>query len=204
MRADALRNRDRLLAAARELFAERGLAVSMDEIARSAGVGVGTAYRRFASRDELIDALFDDRIEHLLAIARDALEDADPWHGLATFLERQIEMQAADRGLKELLFSPARLRQKMARVRSQLLPMVQELIERAQAAGDLRPDVSVTDLAPINVMLGATADLAPELWRRFLPLVLDGLRTRRDAPTDLAHPPLTRAQLDDLHVAPRR
>src|SRR3954467_11819009 len=101
LRADAARNRARLIAAARELFAERGLNVTMDEIARHAGVGVGTAYRRFASREELIEALFDDRFEQIIANAERALEDPDAWHGLITFVESQIEMQAADRGLKE-------------------------------------------------------------------------------------------------------
>src|SRR4051794_39660878 len=103
LRADAARNRARLLEAARALFAERGLAVTMDEIARHAGVGVGTAYRRFASREELIAALFDDRIEQVIANAERALEDPDPWHGLVAFLEGQTAMQAEDRGLKELL-----------------------------------------------------------------------------------------------------
>lgn len=201
LRADAARNRARLIEAARELFAERGLHVTMDEIARHAGVGVGTAYRRFASREELIGALFDDRIEQVLANAETAVADPDPWHGLVTMIESSIEMQAADRGLKELLFSPAELRDRVAVVRERMFPLVEQVFERARDAGMLRPDVSALDLPAINFMLGAAADLGgdvePELWRRYATIVLDGLRARRDGPTPLAQRSLQPSQLDD-------
>jgi AcrR family transcriptional regulator len=200
LRADAARNRARLLEAARELFAARGLSVTMDEIARHAGVGVGTAYRRFASREELIEALFDERIEQVVANAEAAVRDPDPWHGLVTMLERQLEMQAEDRGLKELLFSPALIREKHTTVRARMLPLVEEVFARAQASGDLRPDVRPTDLAGINFMVGSAADLggdiAPELWRRYLAIVLDGLRSRRDGASPLPAAPLADSQLD--------
>ena len=200
LRADAARNRTRLLEAARELFAQRGLAVTMDEIARHAGVGVGTAYRRFASREQLIDALFDDRIEQLVANVEAAVADPDPWHGLVTMLERSIEMQAADRGLKELLFSPSELRARVAGVRDRMLPLIEQAFARARDAGMLRPDVSALDLPAITYMLGAAADLGgdvePELWRRYVALMIDGLRARRDEFTPLPHGPLQPAQLD--------
>src|SRR3954451_22140120 len=105
LRADAERNRARLLEAARELFAERGIDVTMDDIAHHAVVGVGTAYRRFGSRDELIGALFEARMEEYVALAEDALREPDAWAALAGFLERSTAMQAADRGLKDLVFS---------------------------------------------------------------------------------------------------
>jgi AcrR family transcriptional regulator len=201
LRADAARNRARLIEAARELFAERGLAVSMDEIARRAGVGVGTAYRRFATREALIEALFEDRIEQVIANAEHAVADPDPWRGLTTMLEHSIEMQAADRGLKELLFSPAELRERVAGVRARMVPLVERVFERAREAGALREDVTALDLPAINFMLGAAADLggdvAPDLWRRYVALLLDGLRARRDEPTPLPAPPLSDAQLDD-------
>jgi AcrR family transcriptional regulator len=92
--------------------------VSLDEIARRAGVGVGTAYRRFANRDEVIGALFEDRLADYAALADEALADPDAWTGLATFLERSLAMQAADRGLKELLLSDRRTRERIARVRA--------------------------------------------------------------------------------------
>src|ERR671921_857965 len=99
LRKDAARNRERLLAAAAELFAERGLNVTLNDIAHRAGVGVGTAYRRFANKDEVIDALFEQRLEGVIAVAEDALRDPDPWRGLVTFLARSLEMQFGDRGL---------------------------------------------------------------------------------------------------------
>src|SRR3954466_15110906 len=96
LRADAARNRARLLAAAKTVFAERGLDATMDEVARRAGVGVGTAYRRFRNRDDLIAALFEERLDEFMEILDTALADPDPWRGLSAFLERWMEMQAAD------------------------------------------------------------------------------------------------------------
>jgi AcrR family transcriptional regulator len=201
LRADAARNRARLIEAARELFAERGLHVTMDEIARHAGVGVGTAYRRFASREELISALFDDRIEQVVAIAEAAAADPDPWRGLTRWIEASIEMQAADRGLKELLLSPGDLRARMVGVRERMMPLFEGLIERAKADGLLRPDVDPLDLPPLMFMLGAAADfggdMAPDLWRRYLVVLLDGLRAHPHAPTPLPQAPLPLSRLDD-------
>ena len=105
LRRDAERNRHLILDAARELFAGRGLDVSMDEIARCAGVGVGTVYRRFPEKERLIDALFEDRLETLVGIAGEPLEREDPWEALAWFMERYVSVQAEDRGLRQLLFS---------------------------------------------------------------------------------------------------
>src|SRR6185436_6544187 len=98
LRADAARNRARLLVAAKEVFAARGLDATMDEVARRAGVGVGTAYRRFRNRDDLIAALFEERLDDFMRLLDEALADADPWAGLRGFLERSMEMQAEDRG----------------------------------------------------------------------------------------------------------
>src|ERR687896_812852 len=96
LRADAERNRQRLLAAAKDLFAERGLDVTLDEVARHAGVGTGTAYRRFPNKDALIDALKVDRIGELRALAQECLEEQDPWVGLTGYFERALALQAAD------------------------------------------------------------------------------------------------------------
>ena len=103
LRRDAERNRQRILDTAGQLFAERGLGVSLDEIARHAGVGVGTVYRRFPDKDQLIDALFEARIGEILAVATASLEISDPWEALVHFLERSMELQVKDRALKELL-----------------------------------------------------------------------------------------------------
>src|SRR3954465_10165285 len=103
LRADAARNRERLLAAARDLFAQRGLDVTLNDIAHHAGVGVGTAYRRFANKEEVIDALFEQRLDQVADVATQALDDPDAWQGLTTFLERSLRMQLDDRGLTQLL-----------------------------------------------------------------------------------------------------
>src|SRR5207248_4027407 len=101
LRADAERNRQRILDAARELFADRGLGVTLNDIAHHAGVGVGTVYRRFPDKKQLIDGLFEQRLEDLVALMDLAVSDPDPWRGLSGFLEHALELQAADRGLRE-------------------------------------------------------------------------------------------------------
>lgn len=194
LRRDAERNRRRLLAAAAEVFAERGLEVTLDDIAREAGVGVATAYRRFANKEELIDALFEERIGELVATAQDALTDEDPWRGLVGFLERSLERQATDRGLQQILFDAHHGRERVGRARARLAPPIGELVRRAQEAGELRPDLVATDVPLISMMVGTVVDftrgVSPAAWRRHLELVLDGLRVRRDAPTPLPEPGL--------------
>jgi AcrR family transcriptional regulator len=184
LRADAERNRQRLLAAAKELFAARGLDVTLDEIARHAGVGTGTAYRRFANKDALIDALMVDRVGELAAIAREGLAEPDPGVALTSFFERALALMAADRGLTEVLFSPGRGRERVAHARGAIAPVVGELVERAVAAGAVRSDIAMTDVPVINFMLYTVVDFArevePELYKRYLRIVLDGLRPRDD------------------------
>ena len=184
LRADAERNRQRLLAAAKELFAAQGLHVTLDEIARHAGVGTGTAYRRFPNKDALIEALMVDRINELGAIAQECLEDPDPWRGVAGYFERALALQAADRGLKEVLFSAGRGRERVAHARRALAPVVTKLVRRAVAAGVVRSDLETSDVPLINFMLATIVDFSrdvePELYQRYLAIVLDGLRPRDD------------------------
>jgi AcrR family transcriptional regulator len=108
LRRDAEINRQRVLAAAKELFRERGTEVTLNDIAAHAGVGVATVYRRFANKEELIDALFDDIIEQAAALAVEAAADADAWHGLISSLEKVCEIQAFDRGLRQVMFASER------------------------------------------------------------------------------------------------
>jgi AcrR family transcriptional regulator len=208
LRADAARNRARLLVAAKEVFAERGLDATMDEVARRAGVGVGTAYRRFRNRDDLIAALFDERLEEFMAILDQALADPDPWRGLTDFLERSMEMQAEDRGFKELLLQSAEGRERMHRFHEHIRPLVAELVRRAQHAGALREDVVAHDVMLVSLMTGAVADYSigvePQLWRRSLALQIDGLRARRDEPTRLPVGPLDEEQADRAMAEWRR
>lgn len=200
LRRDAERNRHLIADAARELFAERGLDVSMDEIARHAGVGVGTVYRRFPEKELLIDALFDDRLETIVGIAAESLEREDPWEALTLFMERYVSVQAEDRGLRQLLFSSLHAEERVARARGRIKPITDELLRRAHAAGGLRRDVTGTDIALLQFMLGAvvdyTRDIDPDAWRRFLGIVLDGLQADRGGPTPLEPGPLDDAAFE--------
>jgi AcrR family transcriptional regulator len=199
LRRDAERNRQRILEAAGEVFAKRGLGATMDDIADHAGVGVGTVYRRFPDKELLIDALFEERIGELAAIAEQALTEQDPWNGLVMFLEQGLAQQSVDRGLKELVLGSHHGRERVAQARARMKPLVDQLVERAKAEGKLRDDVESTDFAVIHLMLGAIVDftepVVPETWRRFLDIVLDGLRPRSGAPA-LKGRPLDDDELD--------
>jgi AcrR family transcriptional regulator len=200
LRRDAERNRQRILEAARAGFAARGLGITLDEIARLAGVGVGTVYRRFPNKELLIDALFEERIGEVAAIAQAALRDEDAWRGLRTFLEGMIELLASDRGLRELMLGSAHTPERIIRARGQIKPRIEQLVERAQAQGALREDVRATDIPLILMMLDTVVDCTravdPDTWRRTLGIVLDGLAVRREAPTPSPAPALEIEQVD--------
>ena len=198
LRRDAERNRQLILAAARDAFAEDGLAVTLDEIARRAGVGVGTVYRRFADKEQLIDALFVDQMGAFAALAEECLQAEDPWDGLVSFLEQATSRHACDRGFKEIALSGTHGCARIARARELMFPLVTRLVQRAQADGSLRPDVEATDMPLLQLMLGSltdcTRDVDPEIWKRYLGIVIDGLRTRRDGPSELRRAALTPEQ----------
>ncbi|HXO09772.1 MAG TPA: helix-turn-helix domain-containing protein [Solirubrobacteraceae bacterium] len=179
LRVDAERNRQRILDAARELFAERGLGVTLNDIAHHAGVGVGTVYRRFPDKNKLIDDLFEQRIEDLVGFMDEAVADPDPWHGITVFLERALELQASDRGVKELLTGMPDGLQRLSRIRDRLFPLGAEVVRRAHESGQLRQDIEPQDLPIIQLMIttliDAARDVDPDLWRRYLQIVLRGL-----------------------------
>jgi len=180
LRRDAARNRARILQAAAEVFAKEGLDASMDAVAATAGVGVGTVYRHFPRRDELLRGLFDARIDEVLALLGEAQADPDPWHGLTQFLERSLEIQVEDRALAQVL-ADDELQHRLVRRGSQdIKPAVERLLARALEAGLVRPDVTSVDVALVRSMVldvaERTRDLAPELWRRMLAICIDGLR----------------------------
>jgi AcrR family transcriptional regulator len=199
LRRDAERNRQRILDTARAVFADRGLGVSLDEIARAAGVGVGTVYRRFPDKEQLIDALFEDRLGEILAAAVAALEANDPWDGLSQFLERSLELQVEDRGLKELLLGTSTAHARIEEGRERIQPLVQTLLERAQEAGAVREDLAVADLLLLQHAIGEVADYTrevdPEAWRRIMVIALDGLRPDRRRPSPMPGPPLDEEQV---------
>jgi AcrR family transcriptional regulator len=179
LRADARRNREAVIAAAKRLFAERGLEAQMPDVAREANVGVGTVYRHFPTKDHLIAALAGDRFERLAARGREALEAADPWTGLADFVRFAAQIQAEDRGLCEVMGSRPELSDAAAHV-AELPQLCDLLVKRAQASGQLRRDVEWQDIPMIACGLGSVTQSPPPpsvgRWPRLVEIILDGLR----------------------------
>jgi AcrR family transcriptional regulator len=206
LRRDAERNRQRILAAAAEVFTERGLDATLDEVARAAGVGVGTVYRRFPDKDSLVSELFRDRIDALVTVAEEACEAADPWRGLVDFLEYIASAMAGDQGLRQLMMFGTYDRDQVCYARDRMRPVMTRLVERAQASGDLRADFQATDVKMIAFMLASiaeyTAAVIPQVWRRYLAMLVDGLRPARDGVTELPGPAPTAGDLGDLLTAP--
>jgi AcrR family transcriptional regulator len=178
-RADARRNRRRVLDAARAGFAEDGLDVHVEKIARAAGVGVGTVYRHFPTKEDLLEALADDRFAGLAEAARAGLEDPDPWDGFAAFMRHSAKVMAEDRALSEAMDQRPEICGRAAE-EVDLLEIVAELIARAQADGVLREDVAAEDVPSLICGLGR-ATRAKEgglamSWERYLEIILAGLR----------------------------
>jgi AcrR family transcriptional regulator len=198
LRRDAQANRDRIVGAARAAFAATGIEVPVEEIARGAGVGMGTLYRHFPAKEDLIDAVLEDAFAEFISAAEQALAEQDAWAGFRGFLERVFALHAENRGLKDIIATRAHGKARAEAMRTQLRPLLRRLIERAQEQGTLRADFTAEDMPLIfwagGRVIEATAAVAPELWRRHLGLLLDGLRAQ--AATPLAHPPLTRGQLN--------
>jgi AcrR family transcriptional regulator len=187
LRADARRNREKVVEAAREAFAEGGLDAQIDDIARRAGVGVGTVYRHFPTKEALLHAVVAWKFAVLAAEARRVLDaDGDPWAGLRHVLFHGGETHAADRALSQVWTAlPNAVFEEAAR-ETGLRPSIAELLARAQADGSVRADVRVDDVPMVmcamsNVITAHEHGMAGT-WRRFLALVLDGMRARDAAP----------------------
>ena len=200
LRRDAVRNHARLVASARELFAQRGVDVPVEEITHHAGLGMGTLYRHFPTKDDLIDAVLEDAFAEILRIAEEAAVDEDAWRGLTGFLEHSLELHTQHRGVKNILAVRGQGAEHARRMRARIRPLLTRMVERAQAQGSLRTDFTVDDLPlvfwSVSGVNDATAPVAPEHWRRYLALLLDGLRAPGSAP--LPGRPLTRAQLERI------
>ena len=199
LRKDAERNRRRILDAARELFAEHGLGVTLNDVAHHAGVGVGTVYRRFPDKTALIESLFEESLQEIGDRLRAAVAEPDAWHGLVTFLEEQFDHHARDQGLRELVTATPDGMARVSRLRDELLPLTEALVARAQASGAMRDDVAPTDIAVLQVIMSsvidATRDVDAEVWRRYLALLLRGLSARPDELGSLPAPPLPDADI---------
>jgi AcrR family transcriptional regulator len=180
LRADARRNREAVLAAARERFGECGLECQMEDIARTAGVGVGTVYRHFPTKGDLIAALVADRFARLAERTEQALAQENPWEAFCELMRYSAGLQVRDRALSEFLSSQPQLAQHEA-VESGLADLTARLIAKAQRAGAMRKDAVIEDVPTLICGLGAvTAGAAgnmPELnWERYVEIMLDGLR----------------------------
>ncbi|PUB20278.1 TetR family transcriptional regulator [Promicromonospora sp. AC04] len=205
VRKDSARNRARLVDAAREVFAERGFGATLDDIARHAGVGTGTAYRHFPNKQAIAAEVLAEATGAIAQDARDVLEIEDSWLALVTFCERTATRQAADRGLYETLTGQGN-QDEQAKIWPRVVASVSELFDRARAAGAIRPDAAAQDIAAIFAMLGPAFEMSraitPDLWRRYLALLLDGLRPAGQPQLPVPPPPVE--QLDAVLFAGKR
>jgi AcrR family transcriptional regulator len=205
LRRDAARNRQRVLDAAAEAFAEVGLDVGYDEIARRAGVGVGTVYRRFPERAELVIALLASRVDALVEVADAAIEQPDGLAGLRWFLERAVQMQVENRGLQELVAGSSFRDERLAEVRRRIEPAVAGLLERAQREGAVRTDIAPPDIGALMMVVSTMhTTRQPELWRRYLDLVFDALAPRPDGAPPLPLRAPTEPEMAELAVSMRK
>ncbi|MBM7506124.1 TetR/AcrR family transcriptional regulator [Agromyces aurantiacus] len=181
-RRDARRNHERLLVEAKRLFAERGIGAPLDELATRAAVGAGTVYRHFPTRDALIRELYDDGVDELRAFTAEIRTAETGWRAIELWLERLSEW------LIERPYLPAVMRRVAEldpehRPGTELQDAADAIVERAQAEGSLRPDVTVVDLSVLVDMLGSLGQYGGAylpFWRRQLAVILDGLRARPD------------------------
>jgi AcrR family transcriptional regulator len=196
VRSDVRRNRDALLAAAREEFAGRGLSAPLEHVARRAGLGIATLYRHFPSRVELVDALLTCAVRARIEVAGRALAMPDAWAGFAHYLTETCRLEAADRAVNDLM--SVRLPESTAAevAKTELYHLVGQLIARAQAAGRLREDLTAEDLCLVTWanarIIAATGEVAPGAWQRHVGFLLDAFRA--EAAHELPVPALTQRQ----------
>ena len=175
LRADARRNRQKLVTAARDTFAADGTSVPLEEIAERAGVGIGTLYRHFPTRQALYEAVYRDEVE-AMARAADDLADVDPGEALTRWLRQYLGFAATKRALTEALLEAAPDSDVLSTCRTLLMGAGNALVERAQAAGAVRADTDFADIGRIVSGIAVSPAAAQEQKERMLGIVLDGLR----------------------------
>ncbi|MEU2421412.1 TetR/AcrR family transcriptional regulator [Streptomyces sp. NPDC007851] len=201
LRSDAERNRERIVAAARTVFARDGLNASMASVAREAGVGIATMFRRFPTKAELVDAVFVDRMDAYADAVTAALADPDPWHGFVGYIESACAMQAADYGFADVLTATFPAAKALERRRNEAYEGMVELIGRAKDTGRLRDDFDPSDLVLVHManagVVNATGDAAPDAWRRVVALLIQSFETpaRGPLPASPDHAALYKAML---------
>jgi AcrR family transcriptional regulator len=186
LRVDAERNRARMLTAAREVFAEQGLQAPMSEVARRAGVGAATLFRRFPTKGDLVTAVFADRMRGYVDAVEEALADPDPWHGFRAYVERVCAMQAADRGFADVLTVTFPSAKAFEADRDRAGAGFAELIARAKKIGRLRADFAHQDMVMVLManagVLAGTASAAQDTWRRHVAYLLQAFAAEAAAP----------------------
>lgn len=201
-RRDARERHDRLIAAARREFAARGVNASLERIARDADVAIGTLYRHFPTRLDLLLAALEPRLREFLDGADKALEIDDPWQGFVYYLENLFRVQAGDRGFNDFLSRRFPGSADTERIHDQMCQQIDDVLTRAQKAGEVRPDITQADIVNLiwsnGRMIDATSISAPNAWRRHLYLMLDAYRAQRAHP--IPEPPMTDKQLYDAMV----
>jgi len=201
-RRDAQERRDKLIAAAQREFAAHGVDASLEKIARDAGVAIGTLYRHFPTRLDLLMAAFKPRLQEFLDGAKKALEVDDPWEGFVCYLENLFGMQAGDRGFNDFLSRRFPGSADTEHIHDQMCRQIEDVLTRAQEAGEARPDITQADIVnliwSIGRIIDATSTTAPNAWRRSLYLMLDAYRAERAHP--IPEPPMTYEQLYDAMV----
>ena len=207
LRADAERNRTKILEAAAQVFAEKGLDATLDEVATAAGVGVGTVYRRFPDKDSLIGALFDNAVDEIASLASEAPSRGNSWEALVWFLEQALQRQCANRGLRDVVVSSTYPLDRIEEAKCRITPAIGLLVGRAQDDGYLRRDVVGADFPIMEMMISflgnMTAVVAPDLWRRYLTIFLDGLMVSRSEPSALFEVPVDSVMREALRSAHR-
>jgi AcrR family transcriptional regulator len=181
LRADAKRNRERVLEIAQQVFAREGLAVPIDEIARRAGLGVGTLYRHFPTKEALFEAIVVGRMERLVAEARVGAKAADAGAAFFGFLTRMVEEGAAKKDFLTALAGTGATLERIAAIKQQMKRAVAILLERAQRAGAVRIDVGAGDVLTLVMGSVGAADrhgAGPTERNRLLQVICDGLRPR--------------------------
>ena len=173
LRADARRNRERILKAARAVFSAQGRDAHLEDVARRAKVGVGTVYRHFPTKETLLEALAREQFDTLTAWAREAQDAPDAWPAFEAMIWRGAELQASDRALMEAV---AEFKPSVARQAEELQACIDRLVSRAKAEGSMRSDATGDDVRLMMCGLGSVMQMAGDGWRRYLTVMLDGLR----------------------------
>jgi AcrR family transcriptional regulator len=202
LRRAAQERHDRLIAAARREFAKRGVNASLEGIARDARVAIGTLYRHFPTRLDLLMAALEPQLQEFLDGAKSAMGIADPWDAFVFYLENLFGLQAGDRGFNDFLSRRFPGNAETERIHDLMCEQIEDVLTRAQNAGEARPDIALADIVNLiwsnGRMIDATSATAPDAWRRQLHLMLDAYRAERAHP--IPEPPMTDRQLYDAMV----